>query len=271
MRNGLSISAILVLLATSTPGPVIASNDDVIAQYLAAGDRNRAGGHPAEAAAEYEKALALDDANADVYARLAGALVEVANYERAVKICRRWIQIAPKACDARRGLGLAYLRQGLVDQAVKTYEEALPFCPDDAEAYASLARAYESAGYPLESIEAYRRSLELNPDQIPCYERLAKLFDDRNLVPEAIGMYEAILARPNHGKDEAWVSQTHARLAFLYEGVKACERAIPHWEAVATSPSSDAATKERVRKKIADCRAANTHTGVDETGGAPGR
>jgi tetratricopeptide (TPR) repeat protein len=266
----LSISAALILLFASAAFAASPKDDDLIHQYVSEGDRLRDSGHPAEAAAQYELALGFDETNVDVYARLSSTLVEAGNYERAGKICGRWIEIAPKTCAPRLELGLAYLRQGLVDQSVKAYEEALQFCPNDATAYASLARAYDGAHYPLEAIEAFRRSLELNPDDVSCYEALAKLYDDRALYPEAIGMYEAVLARPNHGKSEAWVSQAHARLATLYEWAHACERAIPHWEAVAASPSADAATKERVRAKIADCRKAHAPTGVTETGGTSG-
>jgi tetratricopeptide (TPR) repeat protein len=252
----------LLLLATST-GAASAAGDDVIAQCLAEGDRLRGSGQPAEAAAQYERALALDDANVDVYARLSGALVEAGSFERAVKICDRWVQLAPKDCRPRCALALAYQRSGLVDQAVKRYEEALPLCPNDASAYAGLGAAYVAADYPLEAVEAYRRALELDPDAVECYEALAKLYDARELYPEAIGMYEAILARADHGKDEAWVSQAHGRLAFLYEWAHACERAIPHWEALVLSPSADAATKEALQKKIADCREAHA-TGAGE-------
>lgn len=266
----LSISAALIFLIASAPVVVPAADDDLVHKYVGEGDRLRESGHPAEAAAQYELALGVDETNVDVYARLSSALMDAGNFERAGKICRRWIEVAPKACPPRLSLGLSYVRQGLVDQAVKCYEEALALCPNDATAYADLGRAYEGAHYPLEAIEAYRRSLELNPDDVPCYEALARIYDERELYPEAIGMYEAILAQPNHGKDETWVSQTHARLATLYEWAHACERAIPHWEAVATSPSSDAATKTRAKEKIANCREANAPTGVGEAGGTPG-
>jgi len=85
------------------------------------------------------------------------------------------------------------------------------------------------------------------------YEKLAKLYYDRKLYPEAAAMYEAVLARPDHGKDEAWMAWAHGRLAFIYNWAGTCSRAIPHWEAVTASAAADQDSKTRARRGLAAC------------------
>jgi tetratricopeptide (TPR) repeat protein len=212
--------------------------DDLLAEYLAKGEEYRAAGLPAKAAEQFESALALDDANVDVYPRLGRALVEAGNAERAAKICERWIQLAPKDCAARTGLGEAQLAQRLTDQAMKTFEDALRLCPEDASVWSRLGFAYEKTGYPIEAIEALRRSLEIEPDGVAARETLARIQFDRRQYPQAAAQYEALLAREDHGKDAAWVAWAHGRLAGLYEWGGDSERAIPHWESVVASTAA---------------------------------
>lgn len=226
---------------------------DEIRQLLHQGDQYRDSGLPDKAVEQYEKALAIDETFADTYPRLGYALVKLGNYERAVKVYSRYAELDPQNCTARSSVGFAYLGQGLTDQAVKAYEEALKLCPDDPSAYSNLGIAYEQANYPLEAIEAYRHAVELKPDDLAGYEKLGKLYYDRKQYPEAAAMYETILARPDNGKDAAWLAWAHGRLAFIYRWAEDCARAVPHWEQVVGSAAVDKDSKVRAMRGLAAC------------------
>ena len=226
---------------------------DLLRQYLFQGDQYRDSGLPDKAVEQYEKALAIDDKNTDIYPRLGYALVKTGNFERAVKVYERYAELEPKNCTARSSVGFAFLSQKLVDQAVKAYEEALKLCPEEPTAYSNLGIAYEQANYPLEAIEAYRHAIELDPADVSNYDRLAKLAYDRKMYPEAASLYETILARPDNGKDEAWTTWAHGRLAFIYRWANDCADAIPHWEAVVASTGADKDTKGRALRGLAAC------------------
>ncbi len=229
--------------------------DDALRAILAQGDQYRKSGSLDKAIEEYQKALELDDSNAEVYGRLGHALLDSGNPERAMKIFERQIALAPKECPPRAGLASAYLAQGLPDQAVKTCEDALKLCPDEAGAYFHLGEAYASAKYPIEAIEAFRRSAELDPKNLVAYEWLGKLYFDRKLYPEAAGMYEALLARFDLGKDDARSAFARGRLGFIYQWAHLCERAVPHWEAAIASAAADPETRALSLEGLARCRA----------------
>jgi tetratricopeptide (TPR) repeat protein len=219
--------------------------DDLVNQHLAAGDRFRASGLLQEAIGEYESAMKIDPENPAVYERLGYALVEVQDYERAAKTYRRWVDLRPKDCRSHAGLGYAYLKQRLTDQAMRSYEQATQLCVDDPDVFAGMGAAYREAGYRVEAAEAFRRAIELDPDDIAAYESLAAVYWDLELYPEAIAGYEAILARPDHGKDAAWVASARGRLAHMYAAAGSYENAIPHHRYVMESADADEAARLR--------------------------
>lgn len=240
-------------LADDEPPQVKAAdspNKDLLIEKIALGNQYMNSGLPKEAAQAYREALEIDPENADVYSRLGYAYLNAEDYEMAVKSYRRYVELDPENCNAHQSLGFAYWRQGLTDQAIVAYEKALEICPDDPNAYTALARAYKDGGYALEAIEGYRRAIELNPSDVAAWENLGILYYERKLYPEAISVYEAILAMPNHGgKAGDWVAWASERLAAMYRWADDCQRAIPHYRtALAADP-----TKDRILRALAVC------------------
>jgi tetratricopeptide (TPR) repeat protein len=238
-----ALAAALLLAGGCTPPPPSTtevtpeqtSSDDLVKEQLFLGDQYRNSGLPQKAVEAYEKALNMDPGNPDIYPRLGYALIETKDFARATRIYQRYVELRPDDCNSHASLGFAYLRQDMADQAVVRYEKALELCPDDPNAFTNLGKAYLAGGYAIEGIEAFRRALELNPADAVAYENLARLFWERNLYPEAIAMYEGILAMPDHGKDGEWILWASGRLAYAYKWAGAFEKAIPHYRRVIDS------------------------------------
>ncbi|MBZ0270231.1 tetratricopeptide repeat protein [bacterium] len=230
----------------------VPQGNDKVWNAIRLGDQYRTSGLPEKAAEEYQKALDVDPENTQAYARLGYALVEAKQFEKAVKIYQRYVALAPDDCNSHSSLGFAYLQQGLTDQAITAYEKALEVCPDDPNSYTNLGKVYAQSGsYPIEAIEAFRRSVELNPNDITGYENLAKLYSERKLYPEAIRMYEAILARPDHAMGDRWVVWANGRIAAMYRWADAYAQAIPHYRAVMDSPVANEDQKTRAIRGLA--------------------
>jgi len=238
---------------TSSPAPEVepveSPTNEMLKQHMFLGDQYINSKLPLKAAEEFQKALELDPENASVYERLGYAFLEAEDYDRAVRTYRRYVDLRPEDCKSHASLGFAYIRQGLTDQAIVAYEKALSLCPDDPNAYTNMGRAYLQGGYNLEAIEAFRRAIELNPSDILAYETLAKLYYDRKLYPEAISTYEAILARPDNGKDAGWVAWASRRLATMYKWAGACDQAIPYYQTAMAAEPDD----EKLIRSLAVC------------------
>src|SRR5262245_52632219 len=83
-RSGAAPLAVVVALVVAPSGTVAAKpsaqDQEQSRQYVAEGDRLREAGRAADAAAQYERALQLDDANAALYPRLGQALMSARNF-----------------------------------------------------------------------------------------------------------------------------------------------------------------------------------------------
>ncbi|MGQ0720976.1 MAG: tetratricopeptide repeat protein [Candidatus Eiseniibacteriota bacterium] len=231
----------LVLASVSLAGGLAraAKPAEQVAEHLRRADQRIADKAPLEAADELQAALELDPENGDIHRRLGDAFLLADDLEKAVKVYRRWVDMLPNDCRAHRSLGLAYLKQGLTDQGIVSCEKGLALCPEEAGAFTDLARAYHQGGYAIEAIEACRRALELQPEDLLAHETLANLYYERKLAAEAIASYEAILARPDHGRDADWVTWVSRRIGKLYQSAGECDRAIVHFRTVRQSEPFD--------------------------------
>lgn len=135
-------------------------------------------GDPRAAMAEFQDALALDDA-------YAAALV---------------------------GLGLAETRLGMLQQAVEHLEQAIELDPKRGEAHLARAQALEAFGRGREALASYYRALEFEPGNADAMIRVAALQVDGGHPEQALARLEqALEVAPN--RPEAWHQRGRARLA----------------------------------------------------------
>ena len=98
---------------------------------------------PADASAEYRRALALCPTFIDLRLKLASALRDAHDLPGALLELRRAVEQAPAYLPARVALGTAFHAEGKLDEAIAQWEEVLRMAPDHRTAamYLKLARA----------------------------------------------------------------------------------------------------------------------------------
>jgi len=96
---------------------------------------------PRDAAAEYQRALALCPTFSDLRLKLANALREANDLDGAVLQLQKAVQQAPAYLPARLALGMALYASGRVEDAIPQWEEALRIDPSHRSAamYLKLA------------------------------------------------------------------------------------------------------------------------------------
>ncbi len=116
--------------------------------HAAVGDAYLAARRPADAAAEFRRALQLAPAFVDVRMKLASALRDCGDAEAAAAELGRAVHDAPAYIPARVALGLACSAGGKLDEAVEQWEQVLRMDPNHrtAQLYLRLARAQRPAG-----------------------------------------------------------------------------------------------------------------------------
>ena len=77
-------------------------------------------------------------------------------YDKAIELLTKAVQIAPRYADAYNNLATAYIGNG-------EYNKAISFAKKEAEVYSVLGNAYLKKDMLDEAIAAYKKALELNP------------------------------------------------------------------------------------------------------------
>jgi tetratricopeptide (TPR) repeat protein len=110
--------------------------------YLAAIDN--IGGQAGAAAANYEKALAIDEKNGSLHFLLADTLLKDAtvNIEKIEKHLKRAIELDNQIAGAHLALGRLYVRQKRFAEAAAALEKTVQLEPNRAEAYYQLGQVY---------------------------------------------------------------------------------------------------------------------------------
>ena len=89
-------------------------------------------------------------------------------FDRAVELFQKVIEIDPKFAPAYNGLGLVQqsFEQGDINEAIRYFKMAVELAPDYAESWNNLGRAYYARGLFVDAEKALLRSLQIKPDQV---------------------------------------------------------------------------------------------------------
>jgi tetratricopeptide (TPR) repeat protein len=96
-------------------------------------------GRPAEAVAEYERALDRDPGHVEARSNLAAMLVRQGKLDQASRQLERVLAMDPENANAHTNLGLVLAQRGQVERAVREFREALRISPQQEQAREALA------------------------------------------------------------------------------------------------------------------------------------
>jgi Flp pilus assembly protein TadD len=121
---------------------------------------------PAEAQAEFQKAIDLDATYAEALTNLGVTLAQQGRWDDAVATYRKAISlpIYPTPEVAYANLGWAYLNLGKPREAEESYRAAIQLQPKFPEAYYFLGVVLDRQGRKDEARVAFRRARDLDPD-----------------------------------------------------------------------------------------------------------
>jgi tetratricopeptide (TPR) repeat protein len=162
------------------PQPVMVTveGDEVVIQY------------PEEATAAQAEAARL--------AERAGKRAAEGNYEKAIGILKRALELQPSLHKARRDLAMAYVETGDIDNATNHLIEVLRLDPGDASSWVVLANLYIREKSDQETGEKFlRKALEIAPNDAWALNSLAAVCHKCGKTDEAISLFEhAIQSNP---------------------------------------------------------------------------
>ncbi len=166
---------------------------------------------PAEATKAFEAALKLEPGNTAPYVQLGTLYLKQGKRDRAVEAFKKAIEtsdaqekadsgfkallkrdVMKRNTDAYRGLALAYLQLGKVDDAVATLKLATEKMPKDASARVALGEAYLAQSNFDGAVEQFQKRLELEPGTDARLD-LARAYTKKRVAKQAEPLYREIL------------------------------------------------------------------------------
>ncbi|MCS7045365.1 MAG: tetratricopeptide repeat protein [Gemmataceae bacterium] len=117
----------------------------------------------ASSAFHFKEVTRLDPLRAGAYINLGAVYNRLEQYDEAIAVLRRGIQLDLNRAEGYYNLGLVYRRKGLNDMAIQAYREAVRVNPRMADAHYNIANIYyEKDQYAL-AIAHYKQALEVRP------------------------------------------------------------------------------------------------------------
>jgi protein O-GlcNAc transferase len=159
------------------------------------GNAHVAAGRLEQAVLVYEEALRLRPDFAPLHANLGHVLLSLGKMDDALAASERAVAIQPHLAQGQNNLGNVLQALRRFDEAIAAYKTALQIQPNFAQAAYNLANVLGESG-DFDAAEAgYRRALAIQPDFDEANNNLAMLLKDTGRIAEAIGVFDASLAR----------------------------------------------------------------------------
>lgn len=196
--------------------------------YCLLGDIYRALGRYEDAITEYKMAIWLDSLNISAYSALCLCYEECGDYDSAIDIYLKLIEIQPDVAEYHGNLANILYMKGELKDAISHYQNAIMLYPNAA--WTSLIA--QTLGYVYQDVEknidasisAYHTAYMLTPGDIEIYINLGSAYYDKGDYDNALTVYrKALELNPLNPK-------IHCNLGYLHWGKGDIDDAIKEYE-----------------------------------------
>lgn len=177
--------------------------------------------------ARLRKALEINPHLSAAWVDLGLAFARQGNLEDAIAAYRQALAINPRATLAYNNLGLALYAQGNTEEAMAALRQATAINPRHAKAHCALGLVLNECGKTQEAITAYRQALAINPRIPEASNGLGVALYAQGKLDDAIAAYrQALAVAPRYATAHYNLGNALADHGNLDEAVTAYRQAI---------------------------------------------
>ena len=165
--------------------------------YLAYNNRGVAlfhAGRIDDAAADYERSLAINPEYPESNNNYGEALARKGRRDEAIGYYRKAVRLGPKLVEAHNNLANALADGGAFDEAIKEYEIALKLRPNDALVLNNFGAGLGMAGRLPESYERLQQAARIQPDYPGLQANIGNVLAMMGRAEEAEAQYRRAIA-----------------------------------------------------------------------------
>jgi tetratricopeptide (TPR) repeat protein len=157
--------------------------------YACLGRSYRAVGEYEKAAAQFQKAAALDATSDDAFRGLADVYQKLNRPAEAEATFRKAISLRPQYWAGYSWLGAFYYSQGRYEDAAKMFKEVIDLAPDNFRGYSNLGAVYVAQSQYQNAISLLEKSASLRPT-VEAYSNLGSLYFSMRKFDDAAHEFE---------------------------------------------------------------------------------
>jgi len=166
-----------------------------------------------EAEAVFSRLIAQHGNTAELNVVLGQAHAQQGDYDGAVDLLRKAVEIDPKVVDADATLGFIYFQQGRLKEAEMALRAELRYHPDNMRARHTLAAVVDLDGRPDEALPLLRTVLKARPGFANARYLLGKILLAQGAAEEAVEQLEAaVRLAPQDANIHYQLAQAYTKL-----------------------------------------------------------
>lgn len=147
-----------------------------------------------EAVEKFNKAVELDPNFHETLSNLGNSLWELGRFEEAKEVCQKAVDINPEFFQAYNNLGIAIASLGDKEKAIEIWEKALTIQPRNADILINIGNVLNELGRPTEGEEYAVKALEIHEDHPKALFNLGNALRDQGKLNDSEEAYRKAVA-----------------------------------------------------------------------------
>lgn len=137
--------------------------------------------------------LAIDNDHIDANVKLALVMMKTENYDKAIHMYHRCLELLPNDPVLYTNLGLCYFKKKNYNMSIACYNRAIEIDDTKASRFVNLAYVYSVIGDAKEAIKNYEQAVIREPNNVDYIFLLADSYSEQGMREEAKYYYKRIL------------------------------------------------------------------------------